>query len=182
MLQRCHECSELGGDIWNLHFSPVACGLWAHSPEFGCQRSFAMNQPSAHPSGKMNSSLTSALPISALVPAWGCLLFPASCFSGKSYSQAFPQLLSGLWQGKARQEEEDDFPPFHGGFSLKQGCESWEHPTPAKTCQIKGQSQARPPKMKTRGESRRSREPRLDFHAVTPAGSTDWGTGREGGC
>lgn len=103
VLQRCHECSELGGDIWNLHFSPVACGLWAHSPEFGCQRSFAMNQPSAHPSGKMNSSLTSALPISALAPAWGCLLFPASCFSGKSYSQAFPQLLSGLWQGKARQ-------------------------------------------------------------------------------
>lgn len=24
-----------------------------------------------------------------------------SCFSGKSYSQTFPQLLSDLWQGKA---------------------------------------------------------------------------------
>lgn len=113
------------------------------------------------------------------LPALPCLVF--------QWEKLFPGLPpASLWpvarQGKARQEEEDDFLPFHGSFSLKQGCESWEHPTPAKTCQIKGQSQARPPKMKTRGESRRSQEPRLDFHAVTPAGSTDWGTRREGGC
>lgn len=59
-----HEYLGLGDDTWKLHFSLDICWLWAHGPKFGCQSSIAMN--SAHPFGKMNSSLRSVLPVSAL--------------------------------------------------------------------------------------------------------------------
>lgn len=91
-----HEYLGLGGDTWKLQFSVDVYRLWAHKPKFGCQSSIAMNQYSAHPFGKMNSSLRSVLPISTLAsgsgaasscPAWvlgwgRCLpdLPPAPCW------------------------------------------------------------------------------------------------------
>jgi len=122
-----HEHLGLGEDTWKSHFSLDICRLRAHGPKFGCQSSIAMNQHSTHPFGKINSSLRWVLPISVLASNSGAAPLAQPAASGKVPLRPPPSSL--LAHSKARQEEDDVLPPFHGSFSRKQGWESREHPS-----------------------------------------------------
>lgn len=74
-----HEYLGLGEETWKLHFSLDICRLWAQGPKFGCQRNIAMNQYSAHPFGKTNSSLRSVLPTSTLASGSGAASSCPAC-------------------------------------------------------------------------------------------------------